>query len=147
MQWTSLTERQFAVLDQIYSFSFVVHCMHQLTFTLLVEGATIVKSLAIVIEKFDANLHAKIAANAIREQLDHSFMQFAEYTTATSETITKLVAIANTITTKAKIITKQNLDFTTAQTAIQDKTDKIINGIENHKTPLVHSSLSQQQQA
>jgi hypothetical protein len=39
------------------------------------------------------------------------------------------------------------MDFTTAQTAIQDKTDKIVNGIENHKTPSVHSSLSQQQQA
>jgi hypothetical protein len=70
--------RQYSIRDQEYTTSFLAGILTQLTLILPVEAAALVKSMAILLDELDLDLHANHASTALMDDLREPLAEFVE---------------------------------------------------------------------
>jgi hypothetical protein len=73
-----LIARQYSVRDQEYTNSFLAGILTQLTLILPAEAAALVKSMAILLDELDLDLHANRASTALMDDLREPLTEFVE---------------------------------------------------------------------
>jgi hypothetical protein len=92
-----LIAREYAVFDQEYTNTFLASILVQLTLTLPAEGASLVKSVAILLDELDLNLHADCAASALMDTLAGPFEEFIEVGAAVKTQVDRVIEEHDTL--------------------------------------------------